>query len=243
MIKAIQTVYNGYRFRSRLEARWAVFFDTLQIKYEYEKEGFDIDGILYLPDFYLPDYSCWIEIKPDSFVPGSCQKINAFAEATEDTFIVIRGIPKDDDGEGYEWEKTERYNIEILSYKGDPFPDYEYCGVGQSCYTWDDIWDDIDIDETITSEEISNISFTEKELLIQKRFFFDNYFYFVGHDGWVFSLARKSVPELCLSKEECGDYGLIDDDIYDDNITDNGEKKVTKYGLSNSYNAAMQARF
>ena len=29
MIKAIETVYNGYRFRSRLEARWAVFFDAL----------------------------------------------------------------------------------------------------------------------------------------------------------------------------------------------------------------------
>ena len=39
-IKAIETVYNGYRFRSRLEARWAVFFDAMQIRYEYEPEGF-----------------------------------------------------------------------------------------------------------------------------------------------------------------------------------------------------------
>ena len=42
MIKPIETVYNGYRFRSRLEARWAVFFDQLGIKNEYEKEGFDL---------------------------------------------------------------------------------------------------------------------------------------------------------------------------------------------------------
>ena len=28
MIKAIPTEYKGYRFRSRLEARWAVFFDA-----------------------------------------------------------------------------------------------------------------------------------------------------------------------------------------------------------------------
>ena len=41
-IKPIETVYNGYRFRSRLEARWAVFFDTLGIEYEYEKEGYEI---------------------------------------------------------------------------------------------------------------------------------------------------------------------------------------------------------
>ena len=46
-IKPIETVYNGYRFRSRLEARWAVFFDEAEIPYEYEPEGFDVDGIWY----------------------------------------------------------------------------------------------------------------------------------------------------------------------------------------------------
>ena len=55
-IKAIETEYNGYRFRSRLEARWAVFFDAAKIKYEYEPEGFELaDGTRYLPDFYLPE--------------------------------------------------------------------------------------------------------------------------------------------------------------------------------------------
>ena len=63
MIKAIETVYNGYRFRSRLEARWAVFFDMLGIKYEYEKEGYDLNGVSYLPDFWLPELKRWIEIK------------------------------------------------------------------------------------------------------------------------------------------------------------------------------------
>ena len=57
LIKAIETYYNGYRFRSRLEARWAVFFDTLGVKYEYEPEGFELDGGLrYLPDFRV---KCW----------------------------------------------------------------------------------------------------------------------------------------------------------------------------------------
>ena len=63
MIAAIETVYNGYRFRSRLEARWAVFFDALGIKYEYEKEGFSLASGPYLPDFWLPAYECWVEIK------------------------------------------------------------------------------------------------------------------------------------------------------------------------------------
>ena len=41
-LRAIQTEYKGYRFRSRLEARWAVFFDTLGVKWEYEPEGYDL---------------------------------------------------------------------------------------------------------------------------------------------------------------------------------------------------------
>ncbi len=41
-MKAIETIYNGYEFRSRLEARWAVFFDTLGVKWEYEPEHYDL---------------------------------------------------------------------------------------------------------------------------------------------------------------------------------------------------------
>lgn len=62
-LKAIETRYNGYRFRSRLEARWAVFFDQAGIRYEYEPEGFVLDGQNYLPDFFLPDIGAWFEVK------------------------------------------------------------------------------------------------------------------------------------------------------------------------------------
>lgn len=51
-IKPIETVYKGYRFRSRLEARWAVFFEVCGAHYRYENEGFQLtDGSYYLPDF------------------------------------------------------------------------------------------------------------------------------------------------------------------------------------------------
>ena len=63
-IQPIETIYNGYRFRSRLEARWAVFFDAGRIKYEYEPNGYNLNGINYLPDFYLPDFDLFVEIKP-----------------------------------------------------------------------------------------------------------------------------------------------------------------------------------
>jgi hypothetical protein len=53
-IKPIETEYNGYKFRSRLEARWAVFFDAIGAEYEYEPEGYKLpDGTQYLPDFLL----------------------------------------------------------------------------------------------------------------------------------------------------------------------------------------------
>ena len=62
-IKAIETYYKGYRFRSRLEARWAVFFDALGVRYEYEPEGYYTQYGGYLPDFFLPGSSCFVEIK------------------------------------------------------------------------------------------------------------------------------------------------------------------------------------
>lgn len=55
-IKAIETEYKGYRFRSRLEARWAIFFDACNMEWEYEPEGFYFeDGVQYLPDFLVHD--------------------------------------------------------------------------------------------------------------------------------------------------------------------------------------------
>jgi hypothetical protein len=63
-LKAIETSYAGCRFRSRLEARWAVFFDELNIPWEYELQGYTVgDGRNYLPDFWLPNPGIWVEVK------------------------------------------------------------------------------------------------------------------------------------------------------------------------------------
>lgn len=73
-IKAIETEYNGYKFRSRLEARWAVFFDAAGIEYQYEPEGIETsDGEKYLPDFYLPELETYVEVKGKR--PGYEQEI------------------------------------------------------------------------------------------------------------------------------------------------------------------------
>lgn len=69
-IKAIETEYNGYKFRSRLEARWAVFFDALGLDYEYEPEGFELEnGIKYLPDFKVKCYGTRGCLSGDTLFP------------------------------------------------------------------------------------------------------------------------------------------------------------------------------
>lgn len=73
MIKAIETVYKGYKFRSRLEARWAVFFDALGLQWEYEPQGFCNGKAKYLPDFYIKDWDAYVEVKPQR--PGFNEEI------------------------------------------------------------------------------------------------------------------------------------------------------------------------
>lgn len=52
-IKAIETRYAGTNFRSRLEARWAAFFDLCGWRWEYEPV--DFDG--WIPDFLI-EFPC-----------------------------------------------------------------------------------------------------------------------------------------------------------------------------------------
>jgi hypothetical protein len=54
-IKPIETFYKGYKFRSRLEARWAYFFDLCGVRWTYEPEGYDLGNSLY----YLPDFKIY----------------------------------------------------------------------------------------------------------------------------------------------------------------------------------------
>jgi hypothetical protein len=104
-IKPIETHYKGYRFRSRLEARWAVFFDALGIVWEYEPEGFELSGkVRYLPDFFLAESGIYIEIKPEGNIPFAAnRKIQQFKSAVGDrNFYVLQGPPvtfEDDDRE------------------------------------------------------------------------------------------------------------------------------------------------
>lgn len=125
-VKPIETYYNGYRFRSRLEARWAVFFDAMGMPYEYEKEGFDLDGDWYLPDFYLPDEQTWVEIKGsmDQMERGVGTTHFLAAQSGYVTAVFV-GPPHDWDGIMWlpladdEWRSVLKTIIDRLTKEGD----------------------------------------------------------------------------------------------------------------------------
>lgn len=94
LIKPIETAHSGYRFRSRLEARWATFFETLEEPYEYEKEGFDLGKHgWYLPDFWLPKSRLWVEIKPEIPHPSSDEFRKASALSEYQWPVCIVSLP------------------------------------------------------------------------------------------------------------------------------------------------------
>lgn len=104
-IKPIETEYNGYRFRSRLEARWAVFFDQIGMKYNYELEGYSLsDGSMYLPDFYLPDCNYYVEVKGMSdHLLDDIAKLKRFVLDKKTAVIILSNIPYDPDSKGLFW--------------------------------------------------------------------------------------------------------------------------------------------
>ena len=73
-IKPIPTVFEGTKFRSRLEARWALFFTYLRVPYKYEPKRFDLEFTKYTPDFCFNNRT-FIEIKPDAIPNQTLRKL------------------------------------------------------------------------------------------------------------------------------------------------------------------------
>lgn len=92
----LQTRYAGKLFRSRTEARWAVFFETLHVHWEYEPEGFRLKGGPYLPDFFVLPWRTFFEIKPwiaaGDFAKDTA-RVRELSEATGAACYVIYGPP------------------------------------------------------------------------------------------------------------------------------------------------------
>lgn len=77
-----ETNFNGTLYRSQTEARWAVFFDTLGVRFSYEPHTIDLSsGEKYLPDFFIDDFKAYFEVKPsnEKIVTEECVKARQLA--------------------------------------------------------------------------------------------------------------------------------------------------------------------
>lgn len=100
-ITPIETVYKGYRFRSRLEARWAIYLDHAGWVWEYEPQGYTLsNGKKYLPDFLVsgPEgsqqcESFWLEVKAQQLTDNEYEKCKLLREGTGLNVIFAIGTP------------------------------------------------------------------------------------------------------------------------------------------------------
>lgn len=100
MNHGIETTYNGTRFRSRLEARWAAFFDLVGWKWTYEP--FDLAG--YIPDFVLQFHEpLLVEVKPELSIAGLEQHAGKLEGSGWEKEALIVGADPRLDGE---WRDT-----------------------------------------------------------------------------------------------------------------------------------------
>lgn len=125
-MKAIETKYNGYRFRSRLEAKWAVFFDAAGIKYEYEPEGYDLgEAGWYLPDFWLPELKIFVEIKGKSLSRSEELKIEELSKYNP--VLVLKQIPSPDDPCACYYDDSDNESGSMYSHGGFGDRPYLFC--------------------------------------------------------------------------------------------------------------------
>lgn len=131
-IKAIQTKYKGYTFRSRLEARWAVFLDALRIRWQYESEGYVLsDGRTYLPDFWLPKVGLRTTEKPAGL------------------FLEVKGVDYEELSDAYtallgDFVVEKKAALIVLSgglvqsgNERHDFYQFEYCPTDYGSVSWD----------------------------------------------------------------------------------------------------------
>lgn len=93
-MNAFETAYDDHRFRSRAEARWAVFFNAVGWQYEYEKESYDLRGTWYSPDFFLPEIGYWLVVKDEEPTEDEVTLYARLVEATGHPCLLAKGPPQ-----------------------------------------------------------------------------------------------------------------------------------------------------
>jgi hypothetical protein len=92
-IPAIETRAYGCKFRSRLEARWAIFMSEAGFTWTYEPEGLELPSGRYLPDFRVSanGITVWLEVKPPNNNVDD-PRWSETAVATGQMIFTVRGM-------------------------------------------------------------------------------------------------------------------------------------------------------
>lgn len=110
-----------------------MFFNALGIKYEYEPEGYDLgNGLYYLPDFWLPEQDCWVEVKGNKTLvnPKDIKKCQQLAiQSRKLVCMVFECRPF------VITKKFEELNIEGDVYYFSPKGDWDACWAIGYCTT------------------------------------------------------------------------------------------------------------
>jgi len=101
LIKALPSFYAGVKFRSRMEARWARYFDLIGVEWEYEPEGYALPSGNYCPDFFCKfsnsrgvPTSFFVEVKPDHIGQRMVQqKLIELCQMTSEDVVCVVGNP------------------------------------------------------------------------------------------------------------------------------------------------------
>ena len=131
-LRPIQTKYKGYNFRSRLEARWAVFFDSIGASWEYEKEGYELGDVSrYLPDFWLPEHQLFFEVKGEE--PTDLERLKAFllSVASKKAVVIASGTMDLENVQDFYRNKSS-FNIELFA--GEAWDNWEVKAGGIELY-------------------------------------------------------------------------------------------------------------
>ena len=128
-IKPIETLYRGHYFRSKAEARFAVFLDCLGVKWDYEPQGFDLgNGLKYLPDFKIYNVEIWDENR------DKCNYDTYEPKMLDHMWVEVKGMWKDDKpGElsDFDYAKINRFVFDGSGSVINPL------WVAGNCYTLD----------------------------------------------------------------------------------------------------------
>jgi len=96
-LHAIPTLYRDRWYRSRLEARWAAFFDLLGWKFEYEP----CDFAGWIPDFVLCEATpTYVEVKPLLAFDESIAQEMETSGCKDDLLLVGATLPHDEQRHG-----------------------------------------------------------------------------------------------------------------------------------------------